>query len=1732
MPRKIASADSPRHAVPQQQGAKPLVPQVVGAPAAAPGPVLTPASVAAARTAAGHSRSVQPDGDASRRGIAKRAQATHSGEALGAQHETAVESTAASAGRRVVRAPPSADANEARQEPGPATARKLRRERQSERREVAIASDQSLAGNKHTGSPQAVSSVPPMRDAVPTAAATDTRKVASEQRVAAHASQASRCLQRALEEQAKEANINIQHEEGTMPATEDAAHQDTISGAQEEVGVEKPFEVSTNAGFEDNPPSNIADTSAREHGAKDCFDESYADAADALGNAGSREARTASEDVAEDDFHTPTSARADTSAQSPGRSPEFSTVKTFLQTLMERMQDQQVSDFQAICDRLEQVLQHNTATVEQLGRQLDLHKGELATFGETLASTDRKVNQAHENISALRKESTQARAHLDERCTVEEARTAKHIHNITARLDSCEGTVQHLDGDMHKVGARLTAVETTVRTLSKRTVKAGDGANSAARGGGNGDSPAAHSALSDGEDRVTVLARKLEAFQLQYATDESSHTATIASMRQKLSIDTTAITAIRQQLEESAKVQGSTTSNLEAQAVQLKELQQQASQTGTDDRSVAPRPEVWFGVVDQQLASLQAMVERLSFVAQRSSVGMPFSSRLGVEVPNFEQMLHAQADQLEAVAGRQGQQTREFAELKVRLEHRLTDIQTTMATGQEKLQTEHREDLAMTTKRIADVESSFSHRCTTLQASAEAECKALGSTMRFDMESIRRADQRVQDEVGQLRSQFAAATGSVAEQIQALQQEVREWQTQVQQALDATAQGGKECSETSTRLQNQIDSATQEAARHREQIPAQMTRTANKVIQDALADDILLDQTVAQKYVDDQMQEYTALVLAQVQERFLAPVERRFQSFDHRMDELMAKLLSIEEGSVSSPWAEPDQLEVANEGDGVDTIDTMSKQGETSSNRSIVDHKGISGFRKSSGVDQKRRTPSVADSMGSNTGAAATWADQMDESTELDQGVSQGIEVLGGRTMPLSGGASSTIRPRNRSRSPGLSLPHQDQPYDSRRYRIQRRVESQLCSHLSFRGGADVPEGAGAATGLGYEAYARRFRGRGRGHAVQGRGAAMQGQGQAISGPNRDSSARRGGHSGRDPYRAAFSARDNAPQMPDHRTGTSTPGTSTPLHGITDYNRPSFGRGREHRRSSEGGAADTAIGVSTSLLHPLHGSDPLGRRDETSNGFTVFGQPTLGSRIGCYELQAGEVLSPYFVIKYDAHGTGDEHCEDPKNKDIAPKSITDNDCWYGDKSRMAFVGEENAKDQGFFQVLDKLEHKFFIYNVIRVKNRIQWLFRVFEKVPSEAEHLRSFIDMAQQSARAAGGKLGWADIRKLLLREYTPPDWWPQTLDLWRGSQKQGPRPGGIWLTEYNLWSSVIQRILPDEPVVAPKFQGLLLRGGVSPKLDEELRRRHGQFAVTDAQSVTAAIMDVCTYQGGCAEAKPKKDKAEVKRVAAETAREAIVSDLGFQDQKEFADMLPALRGVVKAMRTEPTDWPRTEGAASARITDALRSERDLDAACKRLQYQGAMADMLLRKGVTREMFDQRFRDRLCVLCGQAGHRLYTCPQYSQQMLDEQKVQIQMETQQQMLQGREPYRSREQQLRTEAMNARTKAGVARNFQNQFRQDKSRELQATEPQVVLKLSQAQAAELLSGRATTTAVLPSASRKSAQRNRAAHSIPAGSQGSVSHSSDSDADSLDEQLITWQELGNEQQGSRRRD
>ena len=99
-----------------------------------------------------------------------------------------------------------------------------------------------------------------------------------------------------------------------------------------------------------------------------------------------------------------------------------------------------------------------------------------------------------------------------------------------------------------------------------------------------------------------------------------------------------------------------------------------------------------------------------------------------------------------------------------------------------------------------------------------------------------------------------------------------------------------------------------------------------------------------------------------------------------------------------------------------------------------------------------------------------------------------------------------------------------------------------------------------------------------------------------------------------------------------------------------------------------------------------------------------------------------------------------------------------------------------------------------------------------------------------------------------------------------------------------------------------------------------------------------------------------------------------------------------------------------------------------------------------------------------------------------------------------------------------------------NFQKEFRQNKARELQV-EPQVTVKLTQAQAQEFFAGR-SPVATGPPVSQTSARRARAAHSVPARSQGSVSHSSASDDDSLEDQLLTWQEVGNDPQGSRRRD
>jgi hypothetical protein len=57
--------------------------------------------------------------------------------------------------------------------------------------------------------------------------------------------------------------------------------------------------------------------------------------------------------------------------------------------------------------------------------------------------------------------------------------------------------------------------------------------------------------------------------------------------------------------------------------------------------------------------------------------------------------------------------------------------------------------------------------------------------------------------------------------------------------------------------------------------------------------------------------------------------------------------------------------------------------------------------------------------------------------------------------------------------------------------------------------------------------------------------------------------------------------------------------------------------------------------------------------------------------------------------------------------------------------------------------------------------------------------------------------------------------------------------------------------------------------------------------------------------------------------------------------------------------------------------------------------YQGAFADMLQNQGVPEATFHQRMRDCTGVLCGMSDIRVFTCPQYSQQLMDKVEEQAQ-----------------------------------------------------------------------------------------------------------------------------------------
>ena len=496
-------------------------------------------------------------------------------------------------------------------------------------------------------------------------------------------------------------------------------------------------------------------------------------------------------------------------------------------------------------------------------------------------------------------------------------------------------------------------------------------------------------------------------------------------------------------------------------------------------------------------------------------------------------------------------------------------------------------------------------------------------------------------------------------------------------------------------------------------------------------------------------------------------------------------------------------------------------------------------------------------------------------------------------------------------------------------------------------------------------------------------------------------------------------------------------------------------------------------------------------------------------------LRAGSVLSWYFEHKHKLFYDRTEPLEfDTEMRVQKPPSLVDEEYWLGDRTRMAHVSSKEVAKQGVFQLLVRLENKFVIHNVVLQRQRLILLYESFSKVPGLYEELLSTINGEQPG----GEGIPWRKIRSLVLDTFSPPDWWAQTLELWRASQVQGSRPGHIWLNEFDHWMSVIQQCLPDHERALPdQFEAKLLRGGVSIRCHNALLGRSVGVDMNDPVQVKTQIRLVCSeYADGLAG--EKKDKGELRRAAADSAqaassaRETLATDLGFASQAELSAL--------------------TQGASVAGVLKAIRTDRDLEAVCKRVHYSGAMADMLHNSGVTESMFQERMSKGQCVLCGATDHRLYACPNYSQSKLDDLKAKAIQNTQVQMLDrwagervaDRDRFRSRESKLlREHQVNQLTRAGQNRHFTHNFRSNRAQEVaqggRPPEDDGALKVSHRPPAQSTKS-----------SRRSARPDRSAPPSVRDTRAEISETDSRSSFSSDNSAFSWQfaEAGNAKSGS----
>ena len=320
------------------------------------------------------------------------------------------------------------------------------------------------------------------------------------------------------------------------------------------------------------------------------------------------------------------------------------------------------------------------------------------------------------------------------------------------------------------------------------------------------------------------------------------------------------------------------------------------------------------------------------------------------------------------------------------------------------------------------------------------------------------------------------------------------------------------------------------------------------------------------------------------------------------------------------------------------------------------------------------------------------------------------------------------------------------------------------------------------------------------------------------------------------------------------------------------------------------------------------------------------------------------------------------------------------------------------KKQGILQFLLRLEQYLNAKGVYELSNRQLYLGWCIQS------------DTCRQQAQAVwttpSPAASWQTVRHRLLSLFCPGTWIQDLLTQWRASLTQNAQRATVWLSNFLFWQHLVEHIVPGQQAITPEFRALLLRAGVTDKVEAKLAAH--SYAVYDPDATHAAIMTVVQHLGYGQGALTEKEVATVRRAA-------LTRD--------------------------------------AHVEAALKQVEAVQACMKRLQYAGALADWLQRQGVTQIMFDERRARKQCVCCGETDHFLYTCPQYSTeavatQAADRAKHEVRRDTRRVVELARDRARTREDRVRglvherpRDAVNMHTRAGQQRAHQQQFTPNK-------------------------------------------------------------------------------------------